>query len=196
MARDRGIALFIAMTTLVALAFVGIALVRAVTTSLLIGSNLEARRHATLAASTAFESGVVALFASGSIDTTADDVARNYFASRQSGEDSRGIPRALQSLANYPSVAAVIDAGDDYHARYVIERLCLVAGAAAVDHCTLSPPSIEAARGAPPPGEPLRTPYYRITVRVDGPAASATFVQGTLSDTHANPRLAWRVIDE
>jgi hypothetical protein len=39
-------------------------------------------------------------------------------------------------------------------------------------------------------------PYYRITVRVDGPAAAATFVQSIVSGMHANPRLSWRVLDE
>jgi hypothetical protein len=149
-----------------------------------------------LAASAAVERAVATLFEAGGTDTSIDDATRNYFAARQAGEDRRGVPSALQSLANYPAKSAVIDAGDDYTARHVIERLCLVPGDATVANCTLSPPSIEAASGTPPPGEPPRTPYYRVTIRVDGPAAATTFVQAMLSPAHPNRRLSWRVLDE
>ena len=192
---ERGIMLLIAMVTAVALAFAGMSLVRAVATGVAIGGNVDARRQAMLAASAALEHDVAALFATG-IVTAGDDLPRNYFASRQAGEDARGVPSALQSIAGYPTALPVLDAGDGYAARHVIERLCVAPGEASVAVCTLSPPSIAAASGTPPPGDPPRRPYYRITVRIDGPAGAATFVQSIVSDTHANPRLSWRVLDE
>jgi type IV pilus assembly protein PilX len=194
--RQRGIILLVAMLTAVALAFAGMSLVRAVSTAVAIGANLDARQYATLAASAAFEQDVAALFGSSPIVPTADDLPHHYFASRQPGEDARGVPGVLQSMPAYPAALAVLDAGNGYAARHVIERLCLLPGEASSVNCTLSPPSVAAAAGTPPSDEPPRLPYYRITVRVDGPAATATFVQGTVSGAHANPRLSWRVLDE
>lgn len=194
--RQLGVILLVAMVSAVALAFAGMSLVRAVSTAVAIGGNLDARQRATLAASAAFEEDVAALFGSSPLDTTGDDLAHHYFASRQPGEDARGVPGVLQSAAAYPAALAVLDAGDGYAVRHVIERLCLLPGDAFPATCTLSPPSVAAAAGTPPADEPPRLPYYRITVRVDGPAASASFVQGTVSGAHANPRLSWRTLDE
>jgi type IV pilus assembly protein PilX len=184
------------MVAVVALAFAGMALVRAVTTSAAIGGNVNARQQAIFAASTALEHDVVTLFEGATIDTTNDDPPHNYFASRQAGEDRRSVPATLQSPASYPAAAGVIDAGDGFAVRHVIERLCLMPGAATIDNCALSPPSVEAASGAPPASEPPRRPVYRLTMRVEGPGGVATFVQAMLSAAHDNPRLSWRVLDE
>jgi Tfp pilus assembly protein PilX len=192
---ERGIALLVAIVASLALALVGMTLVRAVATGAAIAGNLAARQQATFAASAAIEHAVATVYGAGALDTTVDDTPRNYYASRQPGEDRRGVPRVLQSLADFPADASVVDAGDGFTARHVIERLCLAAGAATAFQCTLSPPSVDAAAGAPPPGEPPRTPYYRVTVRVDGPAAAAAFVQVMLGGA-PNHRLSWRVLDE
>lgn len=193
---QHGVILLIAMVTAIALAFVGMSLVRAVATGVAISGNLDARQHATLAASAALERDVATLFGDAAIATASDDATHNYFASRRAGEDARGVPSVLQSVAGYPTTLPVLDAGDGHAARHVIERLCRAPGEASLANCTLSPPSVAAASGTPPPGEPPRKAYYRITIRVDGPAAAATFVQSIVSDTHANPRLSWRVLDE
>lgn len=193
---ERGLILLVAVVAAIALACAGVALVRAVATGVAVGANLAARQHATLAASAALEHAVETLFEAGAVDTTLDDVARNYFASRQPGEDRRGVPRGLQTIADYPAGAPVIDAGSGYRARHIVERLCLAPGATSVANCTLSPPSVEAASGAPPPGEPPRLPYYRVTIRVDGAAGAATFIQAMLSAAYSNPRRSWRVLDE
>ena len=194
--RVRGIILLVAMVVVVALGFAGMALVRAVATTAAIGGNVNARQQAIFAASVALEHDVIAVFESGGIDTTNDNPSRNYFASRQAGEDRRGVPAMLLSAADYPAAAGIIDAGDGFAVRHVIERLCLLPGAASLENCTLSPPSVEAASGAPPAGEPPRRPAYRVTMRVEGPGGAATFVQAMLSASHDNPRLSWQVLDE
>jgi len=194
---QRGVVLFVAMLAIIALALAAIALDRAVATDATIGGNVDARTHATLLASDAIEHALAALFETGAIaDRLIDDLQHNYFASRQTGEDGRGVPRALQTIASYPSDAAVIDAGERHQLRYLIERLCLRPGAASVDNCTLTPPSIAAARGTPGASEPPRTPTYRVTVRVDGPAGAAAFVQAMLAETPTHRRLSWRALDE
>lgn len=196
MKRPRGVILLVAMVAVVALAFAGMALVRAVATGVAVDGNVNARQGAIFAASAALEHDVVALFETGAIDTTRDDPAHNYFASQRTGEDRRGVPRMLVSTADYPADAGVIDAGDGFTARHVIERLCVLPGNATIDNCTLSPPSAAAASGAPAPGEPPREPAYRVTIRVDGPRGVATFVQAMLAGGRANPRLSWQVLDE
>ena len=194
--RERGIILLIVMIAVVALTLSGAALVRVVAAGTAIGGNLAARQQGTLAASVAIEHAVAALLTPGAIETTADDAAHNYFAARQAGEDRRGIPAVLRTLADYPAGWTVLDAGDGHAARHVVERLCLLPGAADAANCTLSPPSVEAASGAPPPGEPPREPRFRVTVRVDGAGGATTFVQAVLAAALPNPRLSWRVLDE
>jgi len=195
--RQRGLILFVALIATVALAYAGVALLRTVMTSVTIGANVSARQQAILAAAIAVEEDTTALFdTSAPVDTTADDPARNYFAARQSGEDARGVPRALQAVADYPPGAGLLETGEGFTARHLIERLCLLPGAASVSNCTLSPPSIAAASGAPSPTEPPRTPYYRVTVRVDGPRGAATFVQAMLSEEPDHRRVSWRVIED
>jgi hypothetical protein len=194
---QRGIVLLVALIGIVASTLGGIALVRTVATDVAIGGNLALRQQATLAASVAVEHDLAALFESGAIaDRTADDPARNYFASRHVDQDARGVPRMLQSVSSYPAGVPSMDAGDGLTLRHVIERLCLRPGAATPDNCTLSPRSVAAAPGAPSAPEPPPTPYYRVTVRIDGPAGAAAFVQVMLGEEASHHRLAWRVLDE
>ena len=194
---ERGVILLVALMATLAMTLGGIALVRAVATDVAIGGNLAMRQRATLAASAAIEHDLAALFENGAIaDTTTDHPEQNYFAARQAGDDIRGVPSALQSPANYPAGAPTIDAGGGLILRHVIERWCLLPGSAVAENCTLSPPSVAAASGTPSASEPPRIPYYRVTVRVDGPSGAAAFVQATLSENPSHHRLSWRVLDE
>jgi type IV pilus assembly protein PilX len=195
--RERGVVLLVALLAVLALAMGAVALGRTLATDVAIGGNLALREHATLASTDAVERALAALFEPGGIaDTRVDDIGHNYFASRQAGEDARGVPRTLQSLDLYPSTAPTTDFGEGVLLRHVIERLCLMAGAASADNCALSPPSIEAATGMPPPTEPPRTPYYRVTVRADAPSGAVVFVQALLGEEPSHHRLGWRVLDE
>jgi Tfp pilus assembly protein PilX len=129
--RQRGVVLFVAMVAILALTLAGLALDRAVTTDAAVAANLGARTQAGFLATEAIERAVAALFESGAIaDRTLDDSSQNYFASRQPGEDGRGVPRALQSIGAYPTGAVVIEAPDRHSVRYVIERLCRGSGPA------------------------------------------------------------------
>jgi type IV pilus assembly protein PilX len=194
---ERGLVLFIVLFATIALAMSTVALVGTAATDVAIGANVEARQHATLVATAALEHAVAALFETGAIaDRSVDDPAHLYFAARQAGEDARGVPRVLQRLADYPAGAAPVDVGSAVTLRYIIERLCLLPGSASADNCTLTPPTVAAAAGAPGVSEPPRTPYYRVTARVDGAAGAATFVQALLADDAAHPRRSWRTLDE
>ena len=194
---QSGVVLFVALLVTIALMLGGAALVRAVATDAAIGGNVAMRQQAVLVAPAAIEHALAALFETGAInDTTVNDVPHSYFAARQGDEDGRGVPFAVQSVANYPAGAVTIDTGDGFQVRHIVERLCLIPGAATPDNCTLTPPSLAAASGTPAASEPPRTPYYRVTVRVDGPAGAAAFVQAILGEAPSHHRLSWRVLDE
>jgi hypothetical protein len=110
--------------------------------------------------------------------------AHSYYASRQSGEDARGVPLALQKQSLYPENARVFDAGNGNSVRYVIERLCNNAGPATAANCNLV--SVSAAT----------VPAFRITVRVDGPQNTVSHVQMMLRDSAPPLRLSWRILGE
>ena len=195
--RTRGAVLFVALITTIAMAFAAVSLVRGTFITTAIGGNLIARQNATLAAFAAIERDTAALYGGAAIPSLeADDLGNNYYAARQSGEDARGVPQALQQIASYPADAGVLDATGTLTIRHIIERLCVAPGPATVDNCTLSPPIVASARGSPDPGERPRTPYYRVTVRVDGPGGSTGFAQAMLGAETAGHRLSWRALDE
>jgi hypothetical protein len=189
--RQRGVVIFIAMLAIIALLLAGAALDRAVGTDAATSANVAERTRMLLAAPIAVEHAVAALFEGGIADAATDDLVHNYFAAKQAGDDARGVPRALQSITRYPAEATVLVPTDGYALRHVIERLCLRDGPPAVDHCTLSPP----ANVSDAPSSP-RAPYYRVTVRADGPAGSAAFVQVLLGGDPAARRLSWRALDD
>ena len=195
--RIGGTVLFVTMIATIAMAFAAMSLVRGAFIAMAVGGNLTARQNATLAAFAAIERDVAALYGSPAIsDLDADDLANNYYATRRAGEDARGVPAALQHTAGYPAEAGLLEATGALTIRHIIERLCATPGPATVDNCTLSPPSVAAALGSPDPAEPPRTPYYRVTVRVDGPGGIAGFAQAMLGAQPAGHRLSWRVLDE
>ena len=195
--RVRGAVLFVTMITTIAMAFATMSLVRGAFIAMAVGANLTARQNATLAAFAAIERDIAALYGSPAIaDLGADDLANNYYATRQAGEDARGVPAALQHIAGYPADAGSLEATGALTIRHVIERLCVAPGPATIENCSLSPPSVAAAQGSPDPAEPPRTPYYRITVRVDGPGGIAGFAQAMLGTQPPGHRLSWRVLDE
>ncbi len=198
--RARGAVLFVALITTIAMAFAAVSLIRGSFMTAAIGGNLIARQNVALAAFAAFaaiERDVDALYRTGTIASTdADDVANNYYASRAPGEDARGVPRALQQIADYPAAAGLLEAEGALTIRHVVERLCIAPGPATSDNCTLSPPSVAAALGSPDPREPPRSPYYRVSVRVDGSGGATAFSQAMLGAEPAGHRLSWRVLDE
>jgi hypothetical protein len=66
--------------------------------------------------------------------------------------------------------------------RYVIERMCIDEGPANAAICDMSPPKKSEATTAmelEKPNTP-RVPFYRLTVRVDGPNNTTTFAQAML----------------
>ncbi|HEY2863821.1 MAG TPA: hypothetical protein VGK37_09415 [Casimicrobiaceae bacterium] len=198
-ARQRGVVLFIALIVMVAMSLAAIALIRSVdTTNILIG-NLAFRQSSILPANMAVEQAAAALFADAAptgipaiADTTADLPAENYFATWQNSDDARGVPTLLQTRTNAAALAKTLDALDNGNAnvavanrtvvRYVIERMCLANGIATREFCDM--PQLQSVgttvhdASIPIPPSPL----YRVTIRVDGPQNSTSFLQAMLRE--------------
>jgi type IV pilus assembly protein PilX len=192
--RQRGVVLFVSLIVMVALSLAAIALIRSVDTTNAIVGNLAFRLASILPANASVEQAAAALFADADIaavihipDKNNDLPAENYFAHRVAGEDARGVPAVLQKKTTAATLTKKFDANDsaaaatDTQVTYVIERMCLATGAPTTGNCDLVPPKGN-------PGNTLgdaesggaAVPFYRVTVRVDGPKNTASFVQAML----------------
>lgn len=188
--REHGVVLFIALVVMVALSLAGVALVRSVETTTAVVGNLGLRQAALLPANLAVEEATAALFGDANrsgnpaiTDTTANLPAQNYFAYRLPGEDVRGVPLKLQRKSNF-DLPRVLYADKDslFEVRYVIERSCVAPGPATAANCDMMPPIQESGTtigdSAAPAVPPI--PFYRLTVRVDGPQNTTAFLQAML----------------
>ena len=195
--RQRGVVLFIALIVMVAMSLAAIALIRSVdTTNILIG-NLAFRQASILPANMAVEQAAAALFSDAAIggvpaiaDPTADLPAENYYAKWQNSDDARGIPAQLQTKSAW-TLPKTLDAMDNSNVnvavanrttvRYVIERMCLDVGKPTYLNCDML--KLDVDPGTTVHDESLTLPpypFYRVTIRVDGPQNTASFLQAML----------------
>lgn len=182
--QQRGVVLFVALIVMVALSLAGIALVRSVDTTTSVVGNIGFRQASVLPTNRAVEEAVAALFEPPYpiSNKDADNVAQNYYASIQTGEDKNGVPKVLQKLADYPSSARTISDGSGNTVRFIIERMCSAAGEAIPARCDMMAPkqnfgttTTETSRVELP-----RIPFYRLTIRVDGPQNTVSYAQAML----------------
>ena len=185
---QRGIVLVIALIVMVALSLAGIALMRSVDTSTAVVGNLAFTQASALPANLAVEEAVAALFEDELIPNVNQDLpAQNYYATRQNGEDTRGIPEVLTTKGKASALARVLDAGYGNEVRYVVERMCAPgipvtpSRAELVKHCDMLPPKPSGTTSMETDKIELpRIPLYRLTVRVDGPRNTVSFLQAML----------------
>ena len=195
--RQGGVVLFVALIVMVAMSLAAIALIRSVDTTNAIVGNLAFRLASILPANGSIEQAAGALFSDADIasvvhiaDKNNDLATENYYSHRLAGEDARGVPALLQKKSTASALTKKFDANDtngsvaaatDTQVTYLIERMCVAAGAPTTGNCDLVPPKGN-------PGNTLgdaesggtSVPFYRVTVRVDGPKNTASFVQAML----------------
>ena len=188
---QRGVVLFIALIVMVALSIAGIALVRSVDSGLSVTANLGFRQASIPPSTWAVEKAIADMFENKKIaDMTKKDLNWNYYAYRyelknvSQKEDGMGVPYDLQGKTpgNYPGTFLKMSDAAGNTIRYVIERMCLDEGPATAANCDMSPPKKSEATTAMELVKPdlLRVPFYRLTVRVDGPNNTTTFSQAML----------------
>jgi len=184
--RQRGIVVFVALIAVVLMSLAAVGLMRSVHTSTIVVGNLAFRAAAQSVASSAVEKAVYDMFKPGTMATVFNhDLTKNYYSFVQPGENAMGIPAVLQSKGAYPGSFQLLKDSAENEARYVIERMCLPAAdglPAEGRWCEMIPPkqgmglqgNIQFNIGLDP------VPYYRMTVRVDGPNNSVSFAQAML----------------
>jgi Tfp pilus assembly protein PilX len=195
---QRGAVLLFAMIALVVLLIGTVALMRSMNTSLFTAGNFGFKRDLTNQGERAMAT-VLDLVQTGALGNDgarqASAAASNYSASVLPA-NAQGVPLALLTDAAF---AAVGVAGNDIAladmgvtVRYVIDRLCVAAGPATQDGCTLAGNTIPAGSSG---SELLRAEdgssggvgavvpqvVYRVSIRVDGPRRTQSFFQSTFT---------------
>ena len=193
-ARQRGVVLFVALIVMVALSLAAIALIRSVDTTTTVIGNLAFRQASILPANMAVEEATAALFQDADIAHTIRIANRdinhpdeNYLAFWQDSDDARGIPAQLQKRTAFAQARMLVDnsfpTGPQTEVRYVIERMCRpLSGTGPTNaNCDLLPPLGPFGTTVGDSSITLPSvPYYRVTIRVDGPQNTASFVQAML----------------
>jgi hypothetical protein len=205
--RQRGVVLFIALIVMVVMSLAALGLMRSIDTTTAVLGNLALRQASILPASFAIEEAASGLFADASLtgiaripNLTTDFAAENYFAEHDYNQDAPnggapsgipdGVPKQLWTqLAAQGLPRQFPPDADNNQITYVTERMCVKGaagdpgtGIAKETWCDMGQPK-------PAPGttvnqaNPLTFPqqvFYRVTVRVDGPQNTVSFLQAML----------------
>jgi type IV pilus assembly protein PilX len=193
---QRGIVLFVALIAMVLMSLAAIALVSAVDTTNLAVGNLAFRQASIMPANMAIEQAAASLFTDANNggamipDTTKDYPNLNYYSTYDGANDNKfGIPAPLQKKSTAKGLKVQFTDGADNNITYVVERMCNphaptipVDNSARGTWCDMMPPKQS-------PGTTINdpalfpfpnVPFYRVTVRVDGPQNTTSFAQATL----------------
>ena len=185
---QQGVVLMIALIVLVAMSLAGIALIRSVDTTTAVSGNVSFKQGALQEADVGIETGIALLETGGALAISAtkpenQDPIYGYYATAQA-TDVRGLPMQLVNMtANDAFVAGLIPVDfknntTGNRVRVLIDRLCNANGPFDQDLCGNYVPPPEGPKDTftrSPGGDAV--PYYRISVRVDGPKNTLAFSQ-------------------
>lgn len=189
---QRGVVLFIALIVLVAMTLAGIALMRNVDTGTVISGNLAFRQTATHVGDMGVEAAR-AWLTTTSVSMFNDSSANGYYATWQESIDLLGNDPGKTDFnwnANSITTTGAYAGPAGYTVRYVIHRLCENVGdptgssANCVKTTGTSSATSTGTKGAAAYGSYAITvptaALYRITVRVDGPRNTLSYIQSSL----------------
>lgn len=183
--QQSGMALIMALITLVVVSVASIAIVRSVDTSNLIAGNYAFKQAAVQVADRAMDDGINDLANFQINGTLANDVANRYFAVIQP-RDGRGIPTTIDwdAVQCRSETGAVVDcsAADQYRVQYVIERQCETAPDLANDSDVRTKCAYQLTTASPTGEYHL---MYRMIVRVQGPRGTESFFEAVYSGPKA-----------
>jgi type IV pilus assembly protein PilX len=198
---QSGVVLFIALIVMVAMSLAAIALMRSVDTTSAVIGNLAFRQASILPANYAIEDAAAGLFNDANpasvariADVRADTPAQNYYSTHSQAagwDDPFGVPTPLQTKSAAAALARKQTDGAGNTITYVTERMCNPNAptipadkAAANTWCDMMPPKQSPGTTINDPMAALLSaqPFYRVTVRVDGPPGTNTvsFAQAML----------------
>lgn len=183
---QQGMVLLVALIVLVLVTLGGLALMRSVDTATLVAGNLAFQQAATRASDRGVENAITMLAGKavgGGTALNSDDPGAGYFATLTSANSPSGTQswRAYWQ-ASLAANAVEIDAGFGNRAQYVVHRMCAAAGAPSIAGCVASPGQATTTGNAEEAGQIQlqgnnNRVYYRITVRVEGPRRTESYVQ-------------------
>ncbi len=206
---QRGVVLFIALIVMVAMSLAAIALMRSVDTTSAVIGNLAFRQASILPANYGLEDAAAGLFKDANpaflariADLTSDTVAQNYYSTHPpvappggcfalTWDDKYGVPCPLQTKAAAAALMRSQADGAGNTVTYLTERMCNPnAPVIPADKspqrswCDMPPPTAPTGTTAhdDSSGYDFKLPFYRVTVRVDGPPGTNTvsFAQAML----------------
>ena len=183
---QRGVVLFVALIVLVAMTLAGIALMRNVDSGTIIASNLSFRQVATYAGDLGTEAARNWLTGT-SISLDSNSTTNAYYATWQTDVDLIGND-ASKTDFDWSTAATVSGSPTGYTVRYVIHRLCETQGATTSSACVKTTGASSSAsastKGAANYGtlaiSVSTSALYRVTVRVDGPRNTLSYIQSSL----------------
>ena len=202
---QRGVVLFIALIVVVAMALAGLALVRSVDTNVIVAGNIAFKEGATHAADQGVEAARAWLLLNKS--TLSDDQVVSgtsaYFSNWQATVDLTGNDSAKTDFDwNGNALQVTADDGAGNRVRYVIHRMCANSNVTPSSTTCVKVASTTPGGGSSSGGDYSgrrgyegggnsggggggfslsgTTVYYRITVRVDGPRNTASYVQAMM----------------
>jgi Tfp pilus assembly protein PilX len=196
---QRGVVLFIALIVMVAMSLAAIALMRSVDTTSAVIGNLAFRQASILPANYGIEDAAAGLFNDANpanlariADVRVDTPAQNYYATHSQAagwDDQYGVPQPLQTKAAAAALTRSQADGAGNTITYVIERMCNPNApvipadkSAANTWCDMMPPKQSPGTTINDPMAAILSaqPFYRVTVRVDGPQNTVSFAQAML----------------
>lgn len=186
---ERGVVLLIALIVLVAMTLAGVALIRSTYTTNLIAGNLSFHQAATQAGDIGTERALTFLQSGVSLYT--NDQSNGYAARVFDPEPGVSWEAFWHQLVDgqnsqgqniFPTPVQVTNSNTGaYNISYVIHRLCDSGGAPNQGVVTCAqPPTLNMAgesQGTGGGSTIVPQVYYRITVRVDGPRNTQSFIQ-------------------
>jgi Tfp pilus assembly protein PilX len=195
--RQHGVVLVMALIVLAAMTLAGIGLMRSVLTGNRIAGNVAFQQSATHAADTGIEAAIAWLEDRSANDPTMLHTGRvpgggqlGYFASRPLNTDPAPGASWEQAWNAWEGTGRINELPRDPNTgnrvRFAIHRLCNAEGAPESGiGCSASPVRVGSEGGSRGSGVVAPTVpsqrYYRITVRVDGPRNTVSFVQSIVA---------------
>lgn len=182
---QRGVVLVVTLIALVIMMIGAVALVRSFNTSLIAAGQLSFKRDLMNRGEVGLAAAKKAL-TSGALNT---DILRqnnllsaNYFATLRSNNDNaQGVPKDLIKDTDFTGTLSDTQV-DGVSIRYIIERQCTTAGPFSPTTCSVFPKPAATSGGERKELVGAEySPVYRITVRVQGPRNTTTYLQGLVS---------------
>jgi len=187
-AKQRGVVLFLALIALVVMSLAAVALIRSVDTSTIVAGNLAFKQSAITSADSGLESAIVWVTGTAPATLDSDSAANGYYATAPTAFPFTA-DATWAAGSSAPATGDGIDA-NGYEAtsgnttRYIIQRMCRVAGAPTTANClfgaatggTGSKTGVDATGAGAVTASGL-SPMYRITARITGPRNTISYVQ-------------------